>query len=97
MPLETTPFDPAAYLTSPEATQEYLRAAFESGEATAIADALGVVARARGMSALEAETGISRPGLYKALAKDGNPSLATILKVARALGYRLTAEPLPVR
>jgi probable addiction module antidote protein len=67
----------------------YLDGAFADGDANEIADALGVVARARGMSQLAEETGLSRQALYKALNSDGNPEFATVLKVIRALGYRL--------
>jgi probable addiction module antidote protein len=89
MTIETRPFDPAAYLDGPDAMLAYLEGAFADGDANEIADALGVVARARGMSQLAEETGLSRQALYKALNSDGNPEFATVLKVIRALGYRL--------
>ena len=89
MPLETRHFDPAEYLDTPEAVAEYLAAAFESGEHGVIADALGVVAKARGMSQLARETGLARPALYRALSQDGHPEFETILKVLRALGVTL--------
>jgi probable addiction module antidote protein len=92
MALETALFDPAEFLTDAESVEEYLRSAFEDGSPAEIADALGVVARAHGMSALAADTGISRQALYKALNRDGNPGFATIMKVAQALGFRLTPE-----
>jgi probable addiction module antidote protein len=91
--IETRPFDPAAYLDSPDAMLAYLDGAFADGDAGEIADALGVVARARGMSQLAEQTGLSRQALYKALSSDGNPEFATVLKVIRALGFRLHAEP----
>jgi probable addiction module antidote protein len=93
MTIETRPFDPAAYLDSPEALLAYLDGAFADGEASEIADALGVVARARGMSRLAEETGLTRQALYKALSSDGNPEFATVLKVIRAFGLRLHPEP----
>ena len=93
MTTETRPFDPTAYLDSPEAMLAYLDGAFADGDAGEIADALGVVARARGMSQLAEEAGLSRQALYKALSSDGNPEFATILKVIRALGLRLHPEP----
>lgn len=93
MTIETRPFDPAAYLDSPEAMLAYLDGAFADGDAGEIADALGVVARARGMSRLAEQTGLTRQALYKALSSDGNPEFATVLKVVRALGFRLHAEP----
>lgn len=65
----------------------------EAGDDAAyIATALGDIARARGMAQLAKDTGISREGLYKALSTDGNPSLATVLKVVKALGLKLTAK-----
>jgi len=65
----------------------------EAGDDPAfIAAALGDIARARGMARLAKETGLTREGLYKSLAADGNPSLGTILKVMRALGLKLTPK-----
>lgn len=93
MAIETRPFDPAEYLDSPEAMLAYLDGAFADGDASEIADALGVVARARGMSQLAEETGLTRQALYKALSSDGNPEFATVLKVMRAFGLRLHPEP----
>ncbi len=91
----TRPFDPAAYLDSPEAILFYLDGAFVDGDAGEIADALGVVARTRGMSQLAEKTGLTRQALYKALSSDGNPEFATVLKVIRSLGFRLHPEPAP--
>jgi len=84
-------YDTADYLKSEEDIIAYLEAAMEEGgdDAAYIARALGVVARARNMSQLARDTGMSREGLYKALSEEGNPSFATIMKVARALGLRL--------
>lgn len=93
MTIETRPFDPAAYLDTSEAILAYLDGAFADGDASEITDALGVVARARGMSALAEETGLTRQALYKALSSEGNPEFATVLKVIRALGLRLHPEP----
>ena len=93
MALATTPFDPSDYLNSAEGIEEYLIAAFETEDPAFITDALGVVARARGMTALASDTGLTRQALYKALSLGGNPEFATIMKVARALGFRLA----PVR
>jgi probable addiction module antidote protein len=70
----------------------YLEAAFEDGDAAAIAAALGDVARARGMAKIAEEAGLARDALYKSLRNGGNPTLATLIKVADALGYRLTIE-----
>ena len=96
MTIETRPFDPAVYLDSPEALLAYLDGAFADGDASEIADALGVVARARGMTHLAEETGLTRQALYKALSSEGNPEFATVLKVIRALGMRLHAESVAV-
>jgi probable addiction module antidote protein len=86
MALETTLYDSADYLDSPEAIAAYIEAAFEDGEPALITHALGVVARAKGMSQL------AREALYKALTAKGNPKLSTFLGVLKALGMRLTAR-----
>jgi probable addiction module antidote protein len=87
-------YDAADYLKSDDELAAYLDACMEEAgdDAAYIAAALGDVARARGMAQLAKETGISREGLYKALSGDGNPSLATVLKVVKALGLKLTAK-----
>jgi probable addiction module antidote protein len=83
-------FDPADFLDTDEEMVAYLEACMdEAGDDPAfIADALGTIARARGMTQLAVETGLTREGLYKALNKDANPSFGTILKVMRALGLK---------
>jgi probable addiction module antidote protein len=86
-------FDPAAYLDDAEAIAAYMTEALESEDPAFIADALGVVARARGMSEVAREAGVSRESLYRALSADGNPEFATVLRVVRALGLRLSATP----
>jgi probable addiction module antidote protein len=93
MPLETRPFDPAAYLDNDEACAAYMTEAIETGDPAFIADALGVIARARGMSQVARETGLSRESLYRALSPGGNPELSTLLRVMRALGLRLSVKP----
>jgi probable addiction module antidote protein len=90
--VETTRWDPAEHLDTPEAIAAYLDAALEDGNSKLIAAALGDAARARGMTALARETGLSRESLYRALSSDGNPELATVLKVLRAFGVRLEAR-----
>ena len=90
---ELKPFDPADYLKSDEAMAEYLTAALETEDAALIADALGVVARAKGMTQIANETGLGRNSLYKALSREGNPELSTVLRVIRALGLKLSAHP----
>ena len=92
MNLKTKPFDPAAYLDSDEARAVYLSEAFETGDVGFISDALGVVARAQGMTGIAKETDLSREALYRALSINGNPELSTVLKVTTALGLKLTVE-----
>jgi probable addiction module antidote protein len=85
-------YDTADYLNTSDDMALYLEACLEENDPALIAHALGVIARARGMTQLAKDTGISREGLYKALSADGNPEFATILKVTRALGIKLHAE-----
>lgn len=89
--LAVSRFDAADYLTSPEAVAEYLRAAMEeAGDDLAyMSTVLGDIVRARGVRALSIQTGITRQGLYKALAPKGNPSFVTVLRVLDALGLAL--------
>ena len=95
MALATTRWDSAEHLKTEEDTRLYLEACLdEAGDDSAfIVHALGVVARAHNMSQLARDTGLTREGLYKALSDDGNPSFATVAKVAKALGFRLTVQP----
>lgn len=92
MALETFPVALAPFYDSEEAQAELLNDALASGHAGYIANALGIIARARGMSGLAAETGVKRQQLYRALSEDGNPTLETLTKVIGALGFKLTAE-----
>jgi probable addiction module antidote protein len=85
----TIPWDSASYLKTRADIAGYLEAVFEDGDPALIAHALGVVARARGMSQIAQATGLGRESLYKALSPDGNPGLATVLKVMHALGLKL--------
>ena len=88
--LKTKPFDPAKYLDDDDAIAAYIEEAIDIGDSAFIADALGVVARAKGMGQIAKDAGLSRESLYKALSADGNPEFGTILKVMKALGLRLT-------
>jgi len=90
------PFDAAIYLTSPESQAELLNDALASGDACYVAKALGVIARARGMTEIAREAGVTREALYKALSEDGDPRLTTLLGVVRALGVKLSARVDPV-
>lgn len=87
-----TTFDPAELLGSDEAIATFMADAFESGDAGYIAHALGVVARARGMTDIARETGLSREQLYRSFSERGNPTLKTTLAVMKALGIVLTAR-----
>jgi probable addiction module antidote protein len=92
MPLPTTPFDAAEHLDTPEAQALFLSDAMETGDAAHIAHAIGIVARARGMTAVAREAGLGRESLYKALGEGGNPEFATVLRVIKALGLRITVQ-----
>jgi probable addiction module antidote protein len=87
------PFDATKYLTDDEAVAEYMNAVLESEDFDLLLLALGDVARARGMAQVAKDTGLGRESLYKALAPGAKPRFDTVLKVARALGVRLTAHP----
>lgn len=87
---EFSHYDTADYLETDEDIVAYLEACAEENDPALMAHALGTIARARNMSQLARDTGLSREGLYKALSGDGNPSLATVMKVAHALGLQIT-------
>ena len=93
MALKTTRYDTADYLDSPEAIAAYIDAVFEDGDPALVVHALGVVARARGMTDVARESGLSRESLYRALGSGGNPEFATVVRVLKALGLRLSAVP----
>jgi probable addiction module antidote protein len=88
----TKPFDPARYAKTQEAQQALLDDAFASGSAAYIADALGIIARARGMTDVAKKAGVTREALYKSLSEDGDPRLTTLLGVLQALGLKLSAH-----
>ncbi len=85
-------YDPSAALDGDEAIAVFMADAFETGESAYIAKALGVVARAKGMSQIARETGLSREQLYRSFSAQGNPTLKTTLAVLHALGLELTAK-----
>lgn len=93
MTIETLPFDASEFLDSSEAQLELLQDALDSGETGYVAHALGIVARARGMTAIAKEAGVTREALYKALTEKGDPKLSTLLGVLKALGVTLSARP----
>jgi probable addiction module antidote protein len=86
-------YDPAAALDGPEAIAVFMADALETGNAAHVAHALGIVARAKGMSELARETGLSREQLYRSFSEKGNPTLKTMLTVMSALGVDMTAKP----
>ena len=90
---KTTAYDVAEHLRTPEEMAAYLDAWLEDApdDAPGIAKALGNIARAKGMTQVAKDAGLSRESLYRALSADGNPSFSTVLKVARALGVKLHA------
>ena len=91
---KTVPYDVAQQLRSPEEMAAYLDAWLIEApdDAAGIARALGDIARAKGMTQVAKDAGLSRESLYRALGADGNPSFATVIKVVRALGVKLHAE-----
>src|SRR5271169_6151967 len=94
---KTKPYDAAEYLETEHDMAAYLQAALEEGDPALVIHALGNIARVRGMSQIARRTGLRRESLYKALSPEGNPEFATVLKVVRALGIELHAEPTHTR
>jgi len=86
------PFDAARYLNDDAAIAEYMTAVLETGDDDLLLLALGDIARARGMAEVAKAAGLGRESLYKALAPGARPRFDTVLKVARALGVRLSAR-----
>ena len=85
-------FDVTQYLDNPEALAEYLTVVMEENDPAALAQALGTIARARGMTEIARSSGITREALYKALRPDADPRFDTISRVCAALGVRLVAQ-----
>ena len=92
MAKKTTKFDSVAHLESAEAIGAYMEEAIDSNDPAFIAHALGQIARARGMTEIAKEAGLSRESLYKALSADGNPEFATVLRVMQALGLKFSVS-----
>jgi probable addiction module antidote protein len=88
--VKTFTHDAANYVETSEDAALLLQAAFEDGDACVIAEAIGAVARSKGMSEVAEATGLSRENLYRALSANGNPTLTTTLEVLKALGLKLT-------
>lgn len=87
-------FDMAEHLPDEQAIAEYLTVVLEENDPAALANALGTIARARGMSEIAKSSGITREALYKALRPNASPRFETISKVCAALGVRLVAQPI---
>ena len=94
METKSAPYDVAEVLETPEEMAAYLEACLQEldGDAGFIAKALGDIARAKGMTQIAREAGLSRESLYKALSGDRSSSSDTILKVISALGLQLSAS-----
>jgi probable addiction module antidote protein len=91
--LKTTRFEAADYLDSEKKQAAYITAALETGDAAFVRDALGIVAKARGMGQVAKTADLNRESLYKALGETGNPEFGTVMRVMRALGLTLAAHP----
>ena len=92
--IKTRIYDTSEFLSSEEDMAAYLEAALSEGDPSLVVQALGAIAKARGMARIAIDTGLRRESLYKALSPDGNPEFNTVLKVVKALGIRLHAETL---
>ena len=90
---KTTRFDAADYLDTEQRQVAYIAVALEFGDADFVRDALGLVARARGMAGIAKKAGLNRESLYKALGDAGNPEFGTVMRIVRALGLTLSARP----
>ncbi len=95
MTISTTRWDSAEYLKTEEDIQLYLEACLEEaeGDPSFIVNAFGVIARAKNMNQLAKDTGMTREVLYKELSPEGNPTFTTVAKVAKALGFKLSVQP----
>jgi probable addiction module antidote protein len=87
-------FDITEYLDSAQAIADYITIMLEENDVAALVDALGVAARARGMTDIAKQSGLTREALYKALRADAQPRFETISRVCAALGVRLVAQPI---
>lgn len=93
MKVEWAEWDSAEGLNTPEDISAFLNAVLEFGDPALLPDALGAVARSRGMSAVAEETGLGRESLYKSLSSNGNPRLSTLIKVLDVFDLRLQVAP----
>ncbi len=90
MTVKLTNYDPAKALDSQEAIDIFLNDAFETENPKHIAEALGIIARSKGMSNISKDTMLNREQLYKTLSKEGNPTITTVIKVMKTMGLTLT-------
>lgn len=90
---KTRPYDSAEFLDTPELVAEYLTEALETNDSSFIAQAIGTAARARGMTEISKEAGVSRENLYRSLNGETKPEFDTVMRVLGALGVQLTAKP----
>lgn len=93
VPMKLIEFDAARYLNDDEAIAEYMTAVLETSDPDLLLLALSDVARAKGMAQVAKDAGLGRESLYKALAPGAKPRFETVMKVARALGVKFTAQP----
>ena len=93
-PMRLIEFDAARYLNDDGAIAEYMTAVLETNDADLLLLALSDVARAKGMAQVAKDAGLGRESLYKALAPGAKPRFETVMKVARALGVKFTAQPM---
>jgi probable addiction module antidote protein len=93
--IKTTIFDTSEHLKNEVDITAYLEEAFADGDPRLVTEALGTIAKDRGMARIAKASGLRRESLYKALSNEGNPEFSTILKVVKALGIRLHAESFP--
>jgi len=95
--IATTRFDAAEYLDTIERQAAYITVALETGDPEFVRDAIGIVARARGIAAIAKDADLNRESLYKALGASGNPEFGTMLRVLKALGMTLSARPVQAK
>ncbi len=91
--MKTTEFDPALYLDSEEVIAEYLSQIIEEGDTEEVLEAIGHIAKARGMTQIAKDSGLGRESLYKAFAPGAKPRFETVMRVIRTLGVQLHAVP----
>lgn len=97
MPLETYPLDLAEYVSTPESQAYLLEDALAEGDPAYLANVLGIIARARGMTQVAKDAGVTREALYKALSPEGDPKMSTLFGVIKALGLKLTLTPIDTK